>query len=205
MPDGNDRSGLRAGAVLLSLVLALVLGYAVGRATGPDSGPAAATVPAHSHAAPGADVGGLAVSAGGYTLVADSTRFRAGVAAPFTFRVLGPDGKPLTAYVTAYDKPLHLVVVRRDLTGYQHLGVRLQRGRTAAGRRGLRQPGARGRGDGAVEPVRGDEQPAPVPLQARPGGDRVARARTGPAAAAPRRDIGSVPGDRLSTGPPTGV
>src|SRR5947208_306411 len=151
----------RDGLLPLDEVRAAVVvgGYAVGRATGPDSGPAAATVPAHSHAAPGADVGGLAVSASGYTLVADSTRFRAGVAAPFTFRVLGPDGKPLTAYVTAYDKPLHLVVVRRDLTGYQHLGVRLQRGRTAAGRRGLRQPGARGRGDGAVEPVRGDEQP----------------------------------------------
>jgi len=106
---------------MLALVLALVLGYAIGRATGPDSAPAAATAGGHTHAAPGADVGGLAVSAGGYTLVPSTTRFRAGVAAPFEFRVLGPDGKPLTTFVTMHDKPLHLVVARRDLTGYQHL------------------------------------------------------------------------------------
>ena len=111
MPERSDRAGLRAGAAMLALVLALVLGYAIGRATGPDSAPAAATAGGHTHAAPGADVGGLAVSAGGYTLVPSTTRFRAGVAAPFEFRVLGPDGKPLTTFVTMHDKPSHLVVV----------------------------------------------------------------------------------------------
>ena len=67
------------------------------------------------------EVGGLAVAAGGYTLVPASTTFEAGAARPFEFRVDGPDRKPVTRFVVAHDKPLHLIVVRRDLSGYQHL------------------------------------------------------------------------------------
>ncbi len=37
------------------------------------------------------------------------------------FTVTGPDGEPLTDYTRTHDKDLHLVVVRRDLTGYQHV------------------------------------------------------------------------------------
>jgi hypothetical protein len=66
-------------------------------------------------------VGGLAVSSGGYTLDAEATTFAPGAAGALRFRVLGPDRAPVTGYVVTHDKPLHLVVVRRDLTGYQHL------------------------------------------------------------------------------------
>jgi hypothetical protein len=38
-----------------------------------------------------------------------------------SFRVLGPDGRPVTAYDPAHDEDLHLIAVRRDLTGYQHV------------------------------------------------------------------------------------
>lgn len=59
---------------------------------------------------------GLSATAGGYTLaVAD--------AAPgdFAFRITGPDGAPVTAYEPQHDMELHLIVVRRDLSGYRHL------------------------------------------------------------------------------------
>ena len=42
-------------------------------------------------------------------------------AGEFRFRVDGPDGAPVTSYAVVHDKPMHLIVVRRDLTGYQHL------------------------------------------------------------------------------------
>lgn len=66
-------------------------------------------------------VGGTASSGGGYTLVPAGTSFAAGVAATFTFHVTGPDGAPVTRFVIERDKPLHLIVVRDDLTGYQHI------------------------------------------------------------------------------------
>ena len=64
---------------------------------------------------------GLAVSADGYTLVPTSVELTPGTAAPFSFRVIGKDGKPVKAYDSLHDKELHLIVVRRDLAGYQHL------------------------------------------------------------------------------------
>jgi hypothetical protein len=64
--------------------------------------------------------GGLQVSEDGYTLDAAAS-LPAGAATPVSFRVLGPDGQPVTAYETAHDEDLHLIAVRRDLTGYQHV------------------------------------------------------------------------------------
>jgi hypothetical protein len=69
----------------------------------------------------GTEVGGLAVSSAGLTLVAERTTFRAGATQPLRFRIVGTDGRPVTAYGTLHDRAMHLVVVRRDLTGYQHL------------------------------------------------------------------------------------
>jgi hypothetical protein len=37
------------------------------------------------------------------------------------FRILGPDGEPVTDYDVLHDKALHLIAVRRDLSGYQHV------------------------------------------------------------------------------------
>ena len=54
-------------------------------------------------------------------MVPESTTFPAGRAQAFRFQVLGPDGAPATSFVVLNDKSLHLIVVRRDLAGYQHL------------------------------------------------------------------------------------
>ncbi len=65
--------------------------------------------------------GGLALSAGGLTLAPLSTTFVAGKPQPFRFRIAGPGGASVTTYAIVHDKPLHLIVIRRDLSGYQHL------------------------------------------------------------------------------------
>lgn len=60
--------------------------------------------------------GGLLVSDRGYTLEP--------VDAPadeFAFRIAGPDGQPVTRYDVAHDKQMHLIVARRDLSGFRHV------------------------------------------------------------------------------------
>ena len=42
-----------------------------------------------------------------------------------------PDGQPVRDYEVEHEKRMHLIVVRRDLTGFQHLHPRLGRGRHA--------------------------------------------------------------------------
>ena len=64
--------------------------------------------------------GGLMVSQDGYTFALDATTFAAG-RQPVGFTITGPDGAPVTAYDEEHDKDLHLIGVRRDFAGYQHV------------------------------------------------------------------------------------
>ena len=66
------------------------------------------------------DVGGLETAADGYTLRLAADRLDAG-RQPLVFTVTGPDGHPVTAYDEQHRRDLHLIVVRRDLTGFQHV------------------------------------------------------------------------------------
>ncbi|MGW4204570.1 hypothetical protein [Streptomyces sp. NPDC004726] len=68
----------------------------------------------------GARPGGLSVSESGYTLEFDSTILPTG-AQTVTFRVTGPDGQPVTEFTPEHEKELHLIAVRRDTTGFQHV------------------------------------------------------------------------------------
>jgi hypothetical protein len=65
--------------------------------------------------------GGLQIAQRGYRLVPETTMVAPGKATDFHFTVTGPDGRPVTRYTPTHDKELHLIVVRRDLTGFQHL------------------------------------------------------------------------------------
>ncbi|MET7672310.1 hypothetical protein [Micromonospora luteifusca] len=60
--------------------------------------------------------GGLLVSDRGYTLDPVDAR-----ADEFAFRITGPDGHPVTRYDVAHDKQMHLIVARRDLSGFRHV------------------------------------------------------------------------------------
>jgi hypothetical protein len=71
---------------------------------------AAATLPA-----------GVQISEGGYTLALDATTLPAGARVPLAFRILDAAGHPVTAFDESHDEDLHLIAVRRDLSGYQHV------------------------------------------------------------------------------------
>ncbi|MCW3814480.1 DUF748 domain-containing protein [Micromonospora sp. DR5-3] len=115
-----------------ALGLAAVFGtaYGVGHLAGPVT-PAAATRHdatdadhgdgGHGDAGHGAAAtdhlpGGLLVSDRGYTLQPVTAP-----AGEFAFRITGPDGRPVTRYDVAHDKRMHLIVARRDLSGFRHV------------------------------------------------------------------------------------
>jgi hypothetical protein len=64
---------------------------------------------------------GLAISSDGYTLMPTNTTLPPGKSVPFRFSITGPDGHPVTAFDKVHEKELHLIVVRRDMSGYQHV------------------------------------------------------------------------------------
>ena len=71
--------------------------------------------------ADGEAVGGLAVTSSGLTLTPASTTFVKSRPQTLTFKILSAGGAPVTTYAVVHDKPLHLIVVRRDLSGFQHV------------------------------------------------------------------------------------
>lgn len=64
---------------------------------------------------------GLAVSANGYTLELADRSLPSGQATPVAFRVVGPDGGAVREYDVDHEVDLHLIAVRRDLSGFQHV------------------------------------------------------------------------------------
>ncbi|MFE9655815.1 copper resistance protein CopC [Micromonospora sp. NPDC006431] len=80
---------------------------------------------AHSHPGDGSagqtQATGTTVSAGGYTLQPMRRSQPAGVSVDYRFRIVGADRQAATRFTVVHDKPLHLIVVGRDLSGYQHL------------------------------------------------------------------------------------
>ena len=68
---------------------------------------------------------GLSIADQGYRLeLADST-FRARRTESLRFRIVDSGGSAIRDFETEHGAKLHLIVVRRDLTGYQHLHPRL--------------------------------------------------------------------------------
>lgn len=65
--------------------------------------------------------GGLTDSAGGYTLVVADPITESRRDATLRFRIEDSTGRPVLRYTTEHEKDLHLILVRRDMTGYQHL------------------------------------------------------------------------------------
>jgi hypothetical protein len=57
---------------------------------------------------------GLAVAQDGYRLVQDRASFVAGRAAPYVFRILGPDGSVVRDFDVEHERRLHLIVVGRE-------------------------------------------------------------------------------------------
>lgn len=132
------RTSTRVAGFVAVLALVLAAGWAGGRWLGPDEDTVATDSAGHGHAdeAAGGSAGGhgehgghsehgaavaagLQVSAHGHTLTLAEGTLPAG-RQQLAFTIEGEDG-PVTAYDVAHEKELHLIVVRRDLTGFQHV------------------------------------------------------------------------------------
>jgi hypothetical protein len=114
---------LSAFAALLALVFA-VAAYAGDRVGWTPRDGDDASTGGHatmSQGTPGEAVPGLAVSQDGLTLELDRTSVERGVGSPFTFRIAGDHGRPVRDFDVEQEKRMHFIVVRRDLTGFQHL------------------------------------------------------------------------------------
>jgi hypothetical protein len=135
---------LRVVAFVSALAAAFALAWGGGRLVGPlDAEPVAAHDDAAAHSetdapSPGeaeppgahgpavAEATGLTARADGFTLaLADHTP--AAGRTRLDFQVLTSSGRPLLDYTREHEKDLHLIVVRRDLTGFQHVHPRLDR------------------------------------------------------------------------------
>ncbi|MEV6346271.1 hypothetical protein [Actinoplanes sp. NPDC051851] len=107
-----------------SLVLIFGVAIGAGRLLDPDETPTVAH-PSHSaeagehagHTGAAVQAGGLQVTDDGYTLSPVTAELTPGRAQTVRFRIIGPDGKP----VTQFTGDLHFIVVRRDLADYHHL------------------------------------------------------------------------------------
>jgi hypothetical protein len=44
----------------------------------------------------------------------------------FSFRITRPDGQPLVSFDELHERRMHLIVVRRDLVGFQHVHPRME-------------------------------------------------------------------------------
>jgi len=131
------RTAARLVGYAAALVLAFGAAWGAGAGTGippwsaalrsadaPSAAPGEAQQPApHQHAGADAaeDTSGLAATAAGYTLVPQTTTFTAGRAGELAFAVTGSDGRPVTAFDVRNEMPMHVIVIRRDVAGYQHL------------------------------------------------------------------------------------
>ncbi|WP_433650228.1 copper resistance CopC family protein [Micromonospora zamorensis] len=148
---GSRLSNTHLALLVGGLVIALLAGFGLARIGTGDGSPAGGTArpaaggppapgraesatdghqhPAgtgpHTHRGDGATgetlATGTTVSAGGYTLQPLERSQPPGVRADYRFRIVGTDRQPATRFAVVHDKPLHLIVVGRDLSGYQHL------------------------------------------------------------------------------------
>jgi hypothetical protein len=114
-----------------ALGLAAVFGIAlaVGATLGPEpTRPTAHAAMAHEEGPaakggplPGEVPAGLMATENGYTLRLDTSQTTGAANVPLRFRIVDRDGTPVTRYVRSHDKDLHLIVVRRDMVGFQHV------------------------------------------------------------------------------------
>lgn len=119
----------RIAAFVTGLLAAFVSAAGIGNAVGP-VGTAEQTAVHGGHesepgtsavAVAGGPLPGLAATQDGYLLDLATSTLPVGRPTSFAFRILGPDGQAVTRYSRTHDKDLHLIVVRRDTTGFQHL------------------------------------------------------------------------------------
>lgn len=117
-------------AVFAAALSALFVGtFALGGAFGPLRDRGADAAPTHGdamgemsgHHGAAVAVRGLGVEEGGLSIRLATTTAPVNRTRPLRFRIVGADGATVKDFDVEHTKRLHLIVVRRDLTGFQHL------------------------------------------------------------------------------------
>lgn len=110
-----------------SLVLGNTIGSPVSAVEAPHAGMHSAGGTEADAASPAAaqpavkQPGGIMTSDRGYTLRLGSGILPAGAGQPLEFQILEANGTPVTSYQVSHDKDMHLIAVRRDASGFQHV------------------------------------------------------------------------------------
>lgn len=110
----------RIGTFVLGLVAVFLAAAGVGSLVEP------ADTESGGHA--GERHGGLERVAGGYALDLGSTSFAPTEPAELGFVVRAAEGEPVTEFDRVHERRMHLIVIRRDGRGFQHLHPEMGRG-----------------------------------------------------------------------------
>ncbi|HKG66242.1 MAG TPA: hypothetical protein VKB28_19395, partial [Solirubrobacteraceae bacterium] len=124
---------LRLGLFAAALALVFAASTVAGGAVGPE--PQAEPEPAHAeagdgghaeaaggeHGAAGHEVRGLASAADGLRLVVERPELQRGREQRLAFRIDDDHGATVRHFDVGHTKRMHVIVARRDLTGFQHL------------------------------------------------------------------------------------
>jgi len=113
------RTGARLGAYGVTLAVVLGGGYLVGDLT--DWGRSGDRTRVHSERVDGMDMD-MDMDMGAKADL--SLRMPSSALAgdrQIAFKIMGTDGKPVTRYEVSHEKQLHLIAVRRDFSGFQHV------------------------------------------------------------------------------------
>jgi hypothetical protein len=121
-------ASLKLAAFVAALAVLFGGAAAVGAAIGPEpENEAASAAPdehsetseaSHGEARP---VRGLAVAEGGLRVVVEDPELRRGRAEALRFRIVDTRGETVRDFDIEHEKRMHLILARRDLTGFQHL------------------------------------------------------------------------------------
>lgn len=103
--------------------------HGTGSAGHPDESSAESTLP------------GLATATGGLRLVPERTRFGSESEVDFGFRIVDERGDVVSDFDTEHERRMHLIVVRRDFAGFQHLHPRQRTDGSWEAQLDLEQPG----------------------------------------------------------------
>ncbi len=136
---------VKLGAFVAVLALLFGAGALAGDAAGPEPADTAVAADAHDAPASGAHddappaahaetapateshgggdhpVRGLGVAENGLRLVVDDAELRRGARERLDFRIVDDAGRTVRDFAVQHEKKLHLILARRDLTGFQHL------------------------------------------------------------------------------------
>lgn len=117
------RTGPRIAAFIAALAVVFAASMWVGRSFGPesDAAPEQRSAADEGRPQPAEAPGGLQVTESGYTLEVAQPLPRANRNSPLELRILDDHGAPVAQFEETHEKLLHLIVVRNDLSAFQHL------------------------------------------------------------------------------------